>query len=206
MRRSLFIFFCILYIFQIDAQVSLEYQKPPKEIVDLVDVSLAPSVLLDDNKEFMIFLYREPFKSIEDLSKEELRLAGLRIDPITNISSRKTYYNNLKIKNLIYGSDLIEVRGLPKDPKLSNFNFSAEQKKVAFTNTTSIGVEVWILDLNNNLAKKITEPKVNANLGDVINWFEDSKSILVKMIPNSKKDIISSEKSVPIGPIVSVND
>ena len=90
---------------------------------------------------------------------------------------------------------MIEVRGLPKDPKLSNFNFSPDQKKVAFTNTTSFGVEVWILDLDNNLIKKITEPKVNANLGDVINWFEDSKSILVKLIPNSKKDIISSEKN-----------
>jgi dipeptidyl aminopeptidase/acylaminoacyl peptidase len=47
---------------------------------------------------------------------------------------------------------------------------------------------------------------VNANLRDVINWFEDSKSILVKMIPNTKQDIINTEESIPIGPIVSIND
>ena len=196
----------VLLVLEVGAQVSLTYQKPSKEILELVDVPLAPSVLVNDSKDFMILLYRDPFKSIEDLSKEELRLAGLRIDPKTNIGSRVTYYNNLKTKDLTNHSTLFQVRGLPLDPKLSNFSFSPDQKKLAFTNTTSFGVEVWVLDLNSNLSKKLTEPKVNANLRDVINWFEDSKSILVKMIPNTKQDIINTEESIPIGPIVSIND
>jgi len=207
MKKRLYIFiFLVLLVLEVGAQVSLTYQKPSKEILELVDVPLAPSVLFNDSKDFMILLYRDPFKSIEDLSKEELRLAGLRIDPKTNIGSRVTYYNNLKTKDLINHSNLFQVSGLPPDPKLSNFSFSPDQKKLAFTNTTSFGVEVWVLDLNSNLSKKLTEPKVNANLRDVINWFEDSKSILVKMIPNTKQDIINTEESIPIGPIVSIND
>ena len=207
MKKRLYIFiFLVLLVLEVGAQVSLTYQKPSKEILELVDVPLAPSVLVNDSKDFMILLYRDPFKSIEDLSKEELRLAGLRIDPKTNIGSRVTYYNNLKTKDLINHSNLFQVSGLPPDPKLSNFSFSPDQKKLAFTNTTSFGVEVWVLDLNSNLSKKLTEPKVNANLRDVINWFEDSKSILVKMIPNTKQDIINTEESIPIGPIVSIND
>ena len=47
---------------------------------------------------------------------------------------------------------------------------------------------------------------MNANLRDVINWFEDSKSILVKMIPNTKQNLINTAESISIGPIVSVND
>ena len=207
MKKRLYIFiFLVLLVLEVGAQVSLTYQKPSKEILELVDVPLAPSVLVNDSKDFMVLLYRDPFKSIEDLSKEELRLAGLRIDPKTNIGSRVTYYNNLKTKDLINHSNLFQVSGLPPDPKLSNFSFSPDQKKLAFTNTTSFGVEVWVLDLNSNLSKKLTEPKVNANLRDVINWFEDSKSILVKMIPNTKQDIINTEESIPIGPIVSIND
>ena len=207
MKKRLYIFiFLFLLVLEVGAQVSLTYQKPSKEILELVDVSLAPSVLVNDSKDFMILLYRDPFKSIEDLSKEELRLAGLRIDPKTNIGSRVTYYNNLKTKVLTNHSNLFQVRGLPLDPKLSNFSFSPDQKKLAFTNTTSFGVEVWVLDLNSNLSKKLIESKVNANLRDIINWFEDSKSILVKMIPNSKEDIINTDESIPIGPIVSIND
>ena len=57
-------------------------------------------MLYDDQKKFMIFLYRDNYKSIKDLSIKELRLGGLRIDPKTNIGSRITYYNNVKIKNI----------------------------------------------------------------------------------------------------------
>ena len=207
MKKRIYIFnFLVLLVLELGAQVSLTYQKPSKEILELVDVSLAPSVLVNDSKDFMILLYRDPFKSIQDLSKEELRLAGLRIDPKTNIGSRVTYYNNLKTKDLVNDSHLFQVSGLPPDPKLSNFSFSPDQKKLAFTNTTSFGVEVWVLDLTSNFSKKLTEPNVNANLRDVINWFEDSKSILVKIIPNTKQDVINTEESIPIGPIVSVND
>jgi len=207
MQKRIYIFnFLVLLVLEVGAQVSLTYQKPSKEILELVDVSLAPSVLVNDSKDFMILLYRDPFKSIQDLSKEELRLAGLRIDPKTNIGSRVTYYNNLKTKDLVNDSHLFQVSGLPPDPKLSNFSFSPDQKKLAFTNTTSFGVEVWVLDLTSNLSKKLTKPNVNANLRDVINWFEDSKSILVKIIPNTKQDVINTEESIPIGPIISVND
>ena len=82
------------------AQDNTTYQKPPQEILELVDVPRAPSVLMDEEKENMILLYRDAYKSIEELSKEELRLGGLRIDPKTNIGSRVTYFNNVKLKKL----------------------------------------------------------------------------------------------------------
>ena len=204
MKKIIFIFICIP-LFGI-GQGSLKYQKPPKEILELVDVPLAPSVLVNDNQNFLVLLYRDPFKTIDDLSKEELRLGGLRIDPTTNIGSRVRYYNNIKIKNIISNSDLIQVIGLPSERKLSNFKFSPDQTNLAFTNTTSKGVEVWVLNLLNNVSTKLTQPIANANLRDVINWFEDSKSILVKMVPDTRKEIIDNDKSIPEGPVISVND
>ncbi len=103
-----------LFISNIYAQENIGYQKPPSEILDLVDVQLAPSVLLDDHKEFMVLLYRNAFKSIEELSQEELRLAGLRIDPKTNIGSRVTYFNNVEIKNItVKNGKPTQVKGLP---------------------------------------------------------------------------------------------
>ena len=142
MKLSIYVVLLLLIV-KVQAQEALTYQKPSKEILDLVDVPLAPSVLVDDNKEFMIFLYRDTFKSIEEISQEELRFGGLRINPKTNIGSRVTYYNNLKIKPLLTNeSELVQVSGLPSEPKLANFTYSPDQKKMAFTNTTSSGVEV----------------------------------------------------------------
>ena len=123
------------------AQEDLVYQKPSREILQLVDVPLAPSVLIDDSREHMVLLYRDAYKTIEELSRKEMRLGGLRIDPVTNIGSRTTYYNDIKIRNLYDGNaGPVEVTGLPAQPKLANFTWSPDQTKIAFTRTNSTGL------------------------------------------------------------------
>ena len=154
----------------------------------------------------MVLLYRNAFKSIDELSQTELRLAGLRIDPKTNIGSRVNYYNNIEIKNIkVKNSTSIQVKGLPENPRFSNFTWSPDQKKIALTNTTSNGVEVWVLDLQSKTLTQLTEALVNANLRDAINWFEDSKSLLVKMVLKDKKELINTKTAIPSGPTISVN-
>ncbi len=205
--KQLLYFGLILFVVNAYAQENSTYQKPPDEILELVDVPRAPSVLLNDSKEFMILLYRDAYKSIDDLSQEELRLGGLRIDPKTNIGSRVTYFNNIKIKSLHKkGADISQVKGLPTNPKLTNFNWSPDQQKLALTNTTTNGVEVWVLDLASATITKLTQAIVNANIGDVINWFEDGQSLLVKMVSESKKHLINTKTAIPTGPTISVND
>jgi len=189
------------------AQKSAIYQKPPKEILDLVDVSRAPSVLMDDDKSQMVLLYRNAYKSIEELSKEEMRLGGLRIDPKTNIGSRVTYINNVKLKKLDKKeAKIVQVKGLPENPKLTNFKWSPDQSKIALTNTTAEGVELWVLDIESASVSKITEAHLNANIGNVIHWFEDGASLLVKMISKNRKPLINTKTAVPTGPTISVND
>ncbi len=203
--RKLFIWFIALACVLSFAQDSLTYQKPSAEILELVDAPLAPSVLMDDAKQHMVLLYRDNFKSIQELSQEELRLAGLRIDPATNIGSRVTYINDIKLKSPT-GNDVTDVSGLPKNPRLSNFSWSPRQDKLAMTHTTSTGVEVWVLDLKEASIQRVTKAKVNANLGDVINWFADGRSLLVKMISDDRKPLINTDEAIPAGPTVSVSD
>lgn len=189
------------------AQENLDYQKPSAEILELVDVNPAPAVLMDEAKNYMVFLYRDAYKSIADLSQEELRLGGLRIDPKTNIGSRTNYYKDVKIKSLAKEkSEIVSVQGLPENAKLANFTWSPKQKKIALTNTTDKGVEVWVLDLEKASVKKLTDATVNANMGDVINWFEDGESFLVKMVSSKRQSLIDTEEAIPTGPTISSND
>lgn len=189
------------------SQENLEYQKPPEEILELVDIQRAPWVLLNDDKDFMVLAYRNQYKSIEELSKNELRLAGLRIDPSTNIGSRTTYYNNIQVKDLgKKDNKQVQVTGLPESPSFANFTWSPDQSKIAMTNTVKEGVELWILDLATASVKKLTEAKINANLRDVINWFEDGNSLLVKMISSDRQNLIDTKTVVPSGPTISVNE
>jgi len=54
-------------------------------------------------------------------------------------------------------------------------------------------------------ARKLTEARLNANMGDVLNWFKDSSALLVKMLPEDRKELIDPKTSVPEGPTVSVS-
>ena len=205
--KNIFILLLMLYTCATYAQENVTYQKPHKSILDLVDVQLAPFVLMDDDKEFMVMISRDNYKSIEELSQEELRLAGLRIDPKTNIGSRTNYFNNIQIKNIKKKkAKAIQVKGLPKNPRLTNFTWSPDQSKIACTNTSTEGVEVWILDIEKASVKRLTDARVNANLRDVINWFEDGKSLLVKMIADDKQALINTDDAIPIGPTISTNE
>ncbi len=195
------------FILKAHSQENLNYQKPHKDILDLVDIQRSPSVFTDEKDEYLIFLTRNAYKSIEELSIEELRLGGLRIDPKTNIGSRVTYFNKIQIKYLNKkNSTAEEVKSMPENSRLTNFTWSPDQKKMAFTNTTTEGVEVWVLDLLTATAKKITDANVNVNLRDAINWFKDNKSLLIKMIPKDRKALIDTKFAVPNGPTISSND
>ena len=101
------------------AQENLEYQKPPQEILELIDVPLAPSTIINSDGDMMVFLYRDQFKSIAELSEQELRLGGLRINPVTNISSRARYFNNIQVKPTDK-QEPTQIKGLPENPRLTN--------------------------------------------------------------------------------------
>ena len=191
----------------IKSQENYSYQRPPKEILELVDVSLPPRVLIDENKKFMIHLYRDSYKSIIELSDPEIKLAGLRLNPNSNSRSRTNYYNNVMISKMDQiDKSAKQIKGLPKNPKLANIKWSPDQTKIAMTNTKEEGVELWFIDLEKLTAKKLTGPKLNASLGDVITWYQDSRNILAKFKLKNSPDIIDGVDVVPTGPIISSND
>ncbi|MBN8623056.1 MAG: S9 family peptidase [Flavobacteriales bacterium] len=188
-----------------NAQENIKYQKPSAEILQLAEFERAPSVLMDSKKEWMIFSYRPTYKSLDDLNQDEMKLAGLRVNPVTNISSTMTFSNNLKIRKLKDKME-VQVQGLPANPRIAYTSFSPDEKKLAFTNTTSKGVELWVLDLATNSAKKLTNDNLNANLGTPYVWMKDSKTLLVKQIPANRAALIDDKKSLPDGPTVSTSD
>ncbi|HEX8563062.1 MAG TPA: prolyl oligopeptidase family serine peptidase [Flavobacterium sp.] len=187
------------------AQENLTYQKPPKSILDLADYERAPSVAMDTKKQYMLLSYRSTYKTLDDLNQDELRLGGLRINPVTNISSTVTYINNIKIAKISDGAEK-QVGGLPATPKISNLSWSPDEKKIAFANTTATGVELWFVDVASGKAVKLTGPTVNANLGNPFSWFSDSQNILVKMLPTNRAKLLDAKKDLPTGPIVSMAD
>jgi dipeptidyl aminopeptidase/acylaminoacyl peptidase len=196
----------IMVSYLLNAQEELGYQIPKKELLDLIDVDLAPTVLRNTKNTVMVLLSRSTYKSIADLSRKELRIAGLRVDPKRFIGSRTTYYNKVELVDFEKGKTRLLVAGLPNKPQLTNFIWSPDEKMIAMTHTSDSSVELWILDVTTRKAKKLSSQPINATMGNSINWFKSSKELLVKLIPKDREDIIDQSVVVPTGPKVTENN
>ncbi len=202
MKRFLISSFCLALSGVALAQENLQYQTPPEPILSLALAQRAPSVMMDSKKKNLLLSYRNAYKSLAELNQTEIRLAGLRINPVTNISSSTNYLNNLKLKRV--GQDQeIQVAGLPASPLITHLLWSPDEKKIAFTQTTSTGLEAWVIDVATAKAKRISELKLNANLGTPYSWFKDSASLLVRALPKVRAPLLDASKDLPNGPIIS---
>ena len=94
MKKTITVVFLAM-IGWINGQENLSYQQPSAEILKLADYQRPPSVSMDSKREWMIFSYRDTYKSLDELNQQEMRLGGLRINPVTNISSSLTYITDL---------------------------------------------------------------------------------------------------------------
>ena len=188
-----------------EAQEDIHYQLPSAEILELADAPMPPVFRMNTDGKRGIMLYRKSYKSIEELSETEMRLAGLRINPKTNISSRQRYYYDMRYFDVKSGEESV-LTGLPENARLSNFSWSYDETKIAFNNTTSEGVELWVLDMGSKRIKQLTEATLNANMGRPMSWFKDNQALLVKMVSNKRSALIDSKSTVPTGPTVSVNE
>jgi dipeptidyl aminopeptidase/acylaminoacyl peptidase len=192
-------------VFQISAQEHLGYQKPSKTILDLADYEPAPSTSLSTDKSFMLLTYRNSYKTLDDLAQVDMRLGGLRINPVTNISSTVNYVTNLKIKK-ITDKEPTQIKGLPANAKITNVSFSPDEKKIAFTHTTSTGVELWVIDVATKQATRLTKANLNANMGNPFIWYRDGSRLLVSVLPAKRQKLIDPSQNLPAGPTISVSD
>ncbi|MDF1696626.1 MAG: prolyl oligopeptidase family serine peptidase [Saprospiraceae bacterium] len=202
------ILLAVLFTFtalMVEAQLDLKYQMPDDDILSLADAPMPPGIRMNSNGDKAILVYRKSYKSIDELSEEELRLAGLRINPKTNISSRARYYYDIKYYDVKTKKES-SIEGIPEGAKITNISWSPDENKIAFTNTVKEGVELWYIDYAAKKAHKLMGPKLNANMGSVCRWMKNSNEMLVKMLPESRPSLVNTALSVPSGPTVSINE
>lgn len=198
------LFIAMTFGASVKAQENVTYQLPPQEILQLADADMPPSISTDRKAENAFLSYRSRYKTINELSERELRLAGLRINPVTNINSRETFSEKITYFDLKTSKEKT-IAGLPVKGRFSNQSWNTSQSKFAVTNTTNKGVELWIVDVKTQAATKVYEDKLNANLGRPFNWISDTE-LIVNVIPASKKALIDTKDAIATGPTVSVAD
>ena len=200
--KNLISLFLILLAFTAIAQSNQGYQRPPDDIVKLVEAPLTPAVMLSPDNTWLALLDRSDFPTIEELSRPELRIAGLRINPDNFGPSRTNPFIGLKFKNL---KDMKEhsISGLPTPIRLSNFSYSPDSKKATFLQTYPDRIELWLVDMTSLSAKPLTKRKINATYSNPVLW-SGSNQVLFLAAANEGKPLPVKNR-VPAGPVIEEN-
>ncbi|MGG9962443.1 prolyl oligopeptidase family serine peptidase [Ferruginibacter sp. SUN106] len=198
------IFFVALFFAtcKLSAQDAIEYQTPPKEIYDLVMAKPTPGVNFNSKGQYMLVLDRSSMPSVEDLAQPELRIAGLRINPNNFSPSRTAYFTSITIKEVNSGKEFA-VTGLPANLKAGNLQWSPNEDKAAFTNTTNTTVDIYVIDIKTHKATKVNKAAVNLVLGAAFDWI-DNNSLLYTAV-NKPLSMAPKKPLAPKGPTVQEN-
>ena len=200
--KKFFLFFLLASFQFSQAQSDAGYKLPPKEIADLLLAKPTPAVSIDDKAEWMLLSERNPYPTVEELGQPELRIAGLRLNPANFSPSRQTFINNFRLKNIKAGKEFI-ITGLPQTLLASNISWNPSQKKIAFLNTASDKVDLYLIDVATQKATKVNKQAVNNTLGSAYTWIDDN-SILYKA--TTALPAAAPKKSItPKGPAVQEN-
>lgn len=204
MTRKLLLFIIAIVLISADTftQEPLKYQMPPSEIVRIVDAPVSPAVSVSPGGLNILLIERQGIATIAGLSAEELRLAGLRIDPANGGPSRQTYNKGFKIMN-IDGTNSRVINGIPEEPALGFPVWSPDGTKFFFTNTRETTIELWLCDVATAEARKIDED-INMTFGNSISWLSDSKRILY-LVSDPGRGKLPGRSMIPSGPVIQEN-
>src|SRR5690554_2007614 len=167
------------------AQGERGYQRPPQEIVDLVEAPTTPSVTFTSDGSLALLFTRPDYPEITDVSQPVLGLAGLRLNPANNSSAVARYSTGIRVKDLKSGSDKA-ISGLPPVARIGQTSLNPDESMLAFTHSGDNGVELWVADLETLQARKLTERQVNAAYGTTFRWAPDGRRLLVSLIPEGR--------------------
>ncbi|GAB2791236.1 dipeptidyl aminopeptidase/acylaminoacyl peptidase [Hymenobacter luteus] len=185
------------------AAQDLPYQTPPRAIAALAEAPPTPRVSFASNGQWMLVMEVRDMPTIAELSQPELRLAGLRINPRTNGSSRASYASSMRLRQLPDGKELL-ITGLPANARISDVQWSPDNTKIAFTHTTNNHVELWIADVASASARLVPNLFLNSVFGTPFEWVSDNKTIIARAVVGGRGEAPSAAEA-PKGPAIQQN-
>jgi dipeptidyl aminopeptidase/acylaminoacyl peptidase len=160
------------------------YQRPPKAVIDILDVPPPPSALVSPTGDYLLLVQSSRYPSIEEVAALQLRLAGLRIDPKTNGPARGGRVKGLTLVSLPGGEQ--KKLDIPADARFGFPIWSPDGRKFAFTNTKKDKIEVWIGEVATGELWPVSaiplRDGINATIGNPVQWLPDSKRLLCQVV------------------------
>ncbi|HEY6251429.1 MAG TPA: prolyl oligopeptidase family serine peptidase [Candidatus Angelobacter sp.] len=204
LRSAFAVVIALLLLGQLSqAQAGQGYHKAPKPIPEILDAPPTPLVLVSPKSDYLLVADRLGNPPLSDLAQPMLRLAGIRINPLTNGRHHPPRLTGLHIVRVQDSTE--QTIQVASNAYIGAPEWSPDGHHFSFTNSTSNGIELWVGDATTAKAHAIANVKVNAIMPESVQWMPDGHTLLVQAVPQTRGKP-PAETSIPDGPIIQESD
>lgn len=151
------------------------YRLPPEPIPTILDAPPTPLLTLSPDRSRLAWFGRRGLPPLAELAEPQLGLAGVRLNPRTNMRSRQDHLVSLSIGGLDNATPRpIE---LPEGARLTYPRWSPDSRHLAFVHT-SREAELWIVDVEAKTCRRLALPPLSGAFGIPYRWLPDGSGLL----------------------------
>ena len=198
--KKLPVYTLVLFAVIASLQAEVTYQKPPRQILDVLHAPAPPQPSLNPSRTHILLMERRLYPPIEEVAAPMLRLAGMRVNPANN-GERLPYTvaTGLTIKEIASGVE--RKIAVPGGARLVFASWSPDGAGFAVLNYTETGVELYLGSTTSQVLKKVNGILLNDADGNSVIWLGGSKELLVKTVVATRGQAPKAPKA-PVGPNV----
>jgi len=163
------------------------YDLPPQHVLDVLHAPAPARPSLSPTRDNALLVSWVQYPPIAQVAEPYLKLAGVRVEPRTR--RKHDTPGGYGVAPCAQTLSIVEVASsretsidLPAGGCADGFSWAVDGKRFAFRNTARDAVELWVGDTAGH-THRIDGVRLNPMLGSSHQWAPDSKTLLVKMIP-----------------------
>ena len=177
--------------------VLAQYQKPPREVLDVLNAPKSPVVTVAPDRATLLLAQPSGNPTIADIARPMLRLAGYRMDPASNGPHLVSYVTGLRMKRLEGGAEVTVAT--PPGARITTMRFSPDSRWLAFAVAAESGTQLWLADAATGKSRKL-EVALNAATADAFEWAGNT-AMLAKLVP-AGRGAAPAASVTPVGPAI----
>jgi dipeptidyl aminopeptidase/acylaminoacyl peptidase len=171
------------------------WQKPPKEIMDVLNAPLLPAVWTSPTGKYMIMADPIIYPPLEELASDMLKLAGIRVNPRNNGNHGEHGGTSPRIFNIT--NKVITPLSIPQNAEVIDVKWTVDGQRFALSIDHKDHIGLWIGDIKGNI-KEVKGLGLNKLLGTAVTWLPDQKKLLLLRIPKRGNPPVAP--AIPKGP------
>jgi dipeptidyl aminopeptidase/acylaminoacyl peptidase len=156
------------------------YRTPPPSVEAALNAPPIPSVSVGPQRGVLVLATPLRYPPVADLARPMLRLAGLRIDPLTNGIHHARANTSLAFERVADGR--VARVALPPGAHVTAVQLSPDESRFAFANATAHGTELWLGTTATGRAARVAGIAVNDVFPDALAWAPDGAHLIVRAV------------------------